>query len=203
MKYLLWVAPLFIVPLSYFFYRYMPLRKFRYYFYLLVLLTAFFLNLFQISFWNELFDTVEFIVVNFIFAEFFWNLLRMKARKLFRVLFVIALCLFAFGLRHWIMAGPDHATELWKPVTASTYRCGQVNYAVREHNRFAGDHPVRLLVLARQVGNMPFEKQISIYHTPKGFGDAKFSYQWSKTDQGVRLDLHAAGYHLWTMGEGF
>ena len=203
MKYLLWSIPLFIVPVSYVFYRYVPLRKARYCFYAGALIAAFFLNLFRISFWNELFDTVEFIFVNFICAEFFWNLLRVKSRKLFRVFLVIALCLFGIGLKRWIVAGPNHARELWKPHTASTYHRGNDNYAVREHELFTIVHPARLLVLSKQLGILPFEKQISSYHTPGGFGYADFTYKWSETNQGVRCDLHTAGYRLWTMGEGF
>lgn len=202
-KLLVWLVPLFVIPVSYAFYRYVPLRKARYYFYIVVLIAAFFLNLFQISFWNELFDTVEFIFVNFICAEFFWNLLRVKNRKLFRVFLVFALCLYGFGLNRWIVAGPNHAWELWKPRTASVYHRGSDNYAVREHVLFTVVHPARLLVLSKQLGTLPFEKQISRYRTPGGFGYADFTYKWSETSQGVRLDLHTAGYRLWTMGEGF
>jgi hypothetical protein len=202
-KLLLWLVPLSVVPASYVVYRYCPLRKARYYFYAVVLIAAFFLNLFRISFWNELFDTVEFVSINFICAEFFWNLLRVKSRKLFRVFLVMALCLFGIGLKRWIVAGPNHARELWKPCTASTYHRGSDNYAVREHELFTIFHPARLLVLSKQMGILPFEKQIGSYRTPKGYGYADFTYKWSETSQGVRLDLHTAGYRLWTMGEGF
>ena len=55
-KILLWLVPLLVIPVSYVFCRYVPLRKARYYLYAVVLIAAFFLNLFQISFWNELFE---------------------------------------------------------------------------------------------------------------------------------------------------
>jgi len=200
---LLWLVPAFVVPVSYLFYRYLPFRKVRYLIYSLLLIAAFFLNLFQISFWNELFDTVEFILINFIVAEFIWNLLKIKRPKIFIVLFLIALCLYGFELKRWMIAGPDHAAILWKPLTASTYRRDAVDYAVREYELFKRGHQVSVLVLSKRTGALLFEKQIGSYRTPEGFGDAEFSYQWSRTDQGIRLDLYAAGYRLWTMGEGF
>ncbi len=202
-KILLWLVPLLVIPVSYVFCRYVPLRKARYYLYAVVLIAAFFLNLFQISFWNELFDAIEFILINFICMEFFWNLLRVKSRKLFCVFLAVALCIYGFELRRWIIAGPNHARELWKPFTASIYHRGNVEYAVREHDLFNMVHPARLLVLSKKLGGLPFEKQISSYRTPEGFGYADFTYKWSETGQGVRLDLHTAGYRLWTMGEGF
>jgi len=198
-KLLLWIVPLLIIPVSYVLCRYVPLRKARYYVYAAVLIAAFFLNLFLISFWNELFDTVEFILVNFICAEFFWNLLRMKKRRFFRALFIIALCAYGFELRHWIIAGPNNAQELWKPVTAGVYQCGDIQYAVREHGLFPS---ARLLVLSRRIGRLPFEKTIGAFRTPEGFKYADFTYSWSTTCQGVRLDISTADYRR-TMGEGF
>lgn len=206
-NFLLWIVPLLIIPVSFVLYRYVPLRKARYYSYAVILITAFFLNLFQISFWNELIDTIEFILVNFICAEFFWNFLRLKKPRpkgrLFRVLFIVALCVYGFELRHWIIAGPNNAPELWKPVAAGVYRRGGIQYAVREHGLFGSVPPARLLVLTRRIGSLPFEKTIGAYRTPEGFRYADFTYSWSTTSQGVRLDISTAGYRLWTMGEGF
>ncbi|MGA2507090.1 MAG: hypothetical protein ABSF80_06420 [Chitinispirillaceae bacterium] len=201
-KFLLWLAPFLIVPASYLFFRYVPFRRPRYCFYGLILVAAFFLNLFLISFWNEILDTIEFLVINFICAEFFWNALRMKRRKFFRILFTAALCLYGFELRSWIAGGPNHAWELWKPYTAGTYRCGSGLYAVRERSLFAA-HQARLLVLTKKTGILPFEKQIGTYRTPEGFKYTDFIYTWSETAQGVRLDISTVGYKLWTLGEGF
>jgi hypothetical protein len=200
---LLWLVPLFVLPAGYFFYRYVSLRKTRYCFYAAVLVTAFFLNLFEISFWNEIWDTALVLLINFICAEFFLNLLRLKKKKLFLVLFAVALCLYAFEFKRWIIAGPQHAAELWKPYVASTYRCGKTTYAIKEHDLFDSSRPARLLVLTRQIGSWPFETTISTYRTPEGFRYTDFIYTWSGTDQGVRLDISTVGYKLWTMGEGF
>jgi hypothetical protein len=200
---LLWLVPLFVIPLSYCFYRYVPFRKGRYCSYALLLIAAFFLNLFQISFWNEHFDTIELLIVNFVIAEFFWNLRRINRRRFFLAVLIIVLCLYAVEFKRWAIAGPGHSAELWAPAIASTYCRDDVRYAVREHDSFNRKHPVRQLVLTRKLGRLPFEKQVGVYRTPEGFRYTDFTYRWSKKEQGVRLDIAAVGYKLWTMGEGF
>jgi len=203
LKFFLWSVPLLVIPASYVSWRYLPFRRTRWCLYAVALVAAFFLNLFHVSFWNELFDAVELMAINFIVAELFWNLLNVKKRKLFRIVFIIALCAYGFELRHWFAAGPNHAAELWKLPAASTWRRGSDSYAVREYVLYASHRPARSIVLWKRMGKWPFEKQIKSYRTPAGFGDAVIVYQWSETSDGVRLDLHAAGYNLWTMGEGF
>lgn len=203
LKFFLWSVPLLVIPASYLSWRYLPFRKVRWCFYALILIAAFILNFMQVSFWNGLFDAVELMLVNFICAEFFWNLLKVKNRQLFRVVFLIALCAYGFEFRHWLAAGPNHAAKLWDPPAADTFRRGSDSYAVREYVLYASIIPARSVVLWKRLGKWPFEKQIKSYRTPAGFGDAVISYQWSETSDGVRLDLHAAGYRLWTMGEGF
>ena len=202
-KLLLWSIPLALVPASWVFYRYVPFRRVRWWCYAAVLAGAFALNLPRISFWNEFLDAVELMCVNFILAEYFWILLKVKNRRFFMVLLVIALCGYGFELRHWFAAGPGHALELWNTPAASTYRHGGNVYAVREYGLYASAQPARSIVLWKKLGKWPFERQIKSYRTPAGFGDVAITYQWSETNEGVRLDLHAAGYRLWTMGEGF
>jgi hypothetical protein len=202
-KLLLWSIPLMIVPASYVSFRYVPFRKVRWRCYAAVLAGAFVLNLPGISFWNEFFDAVELVCVNFILAEYFWILLKVKNRRLFRVLLLAALCAYGVEFRHWLAAGPGHALELWNAPAASTYRRGNDVYAVREYGLYASVRPARSIVLWKKLGAWPFEKQIKSYRTPAGFGDIGITYRWSETNEGVRLDIHAAGYRLWTMGEGF
>lgn len=202
-KYALWSIPFLIIPVSYIFFRYVPLRKIRYCCYCIVLVAAFFLNLFRVSFHNEIFDTVLVMAVNLIFAEFFWNLLRLKSPKMFRILLAVALLAYCVEFRQWLIAGPNHGWELWKPYTASTFRRGEVHYSIKERDLFDVFRPARLMVLSRQAAVPFLEKELSTYRTPQGFRYTDFTYKWSITPQGVRLDLATAGYTLWTMGEGF
>jgi hypothetical protein len=202
-KFLLWSVPLLVIPAGYLCWRYVPLRKFRYCLYALVLIAAFALNLFQVSFRDHIFDAVELMAVNFICAEFFWRFFKVKSKKIFMTLSIIALCAYGFGFRHWLAAGPGHAVELWKALPAGTYNRGSDVYAVTERVLYASVWPAREIVLSKRFGTWPFEKQMKTYRTPRGFGSIVITYSWSETDEGIRLDIHAAGKRLWTMGEGF
>jgi hypothetical protein len=200
-----WAVPFFLIPIAYLFYRFLPLRKVRYIGYAILLIAAFFLDLFRLSFHKDIFDTVLRLGVTFILAEFFWNLLRLKKMKLFSVLAVIALGLFALEFKQWMAGGPAHGRELWSEKVASTYRTETAFYYLKDREIFEPGHPGRELILSRQVGSSPFERKISRYPTPKGFKETDFLYAWSTTPQGVRLDLHVPGFdrQIWTMGEGF
>jgi hypothetical protein len=203
MKFLLWSVPLLVIPAGCLCSRYVPLRKFRYWLYALVLIAAFVLNLAQVSFRDHVFDTVELMAVSFICAEWFWRFFKVKDKKIFRTLFVLALCVYLFGFRHWLAAGPGHAVELWKALPAGVYNRGGDVYAVRERVLHASLWPAREIVLSKRFGTSPFEKQMKSYRTPRGFGSVVVTYVWSETPEGILLDIHAAGRRLWTMGEGF
>ena len=204
MNYLLWSIPLLIIPASLLSFRFLPFPGARRYCYGGVLAVAFFLNFFRVSFWNETVDTIELLCVNFILAEFFWMFfLKVKNRRIFTALFVIALCAYGFEFRHWLAAGTAHARELWSTPAASAYTRGRDRYVVREHVLYAAERPSRQIILSKRLGGWLLEKQIKSYRTPRGFGNVGITYTWSETGEGVRLDLHAAGYKLWTMGEGY
>ncbi len=202
---LLWAAPFLIIPVSFLFFRFLPLRKVRYLSYAVILVAAFFLNLFRFTFHNDVFDTLLSLVINFIAAEFFWNLLRLKKTKVFIPLLILALGLYGLQFKRWMVSGPGHGYELWKDAVATTYRAKSAVYSLKERNLFEARHPGRLLILSKQIGASPFEREVSRYRTPLGFKETDFLYVWSTTPQGVRLDLHVPGFdrQIWTMGEGF
>lgn len=188
-KLLLWSVPLLIIPASYIMYRSMPFRRPRYYLYAIVLAIAFFLNLFHVSFINDLVDKTEYFLVYFIVAEFFWFSLRIKKKKVFLVVLFCALGVYGFQHWRWIAAGPVNGLKLWKPDVASIYRRGEVGYRIKDQDLFDRIHPVRVLTLCKQLGRLPFEKQVGFFRTPDGYAQAQFFYKWSDTNQGVRLDI--------------
>jgi len=199
----LWSLPLLIIPASLIVSRYFPFRKLRYGCYALVLAAAFVFNLFNASFWNEIADTGMILLVNFIFADFFWNILAIKNRRI--VLSFIIIGAVAFGTIHfrWIVSGPSQVEKFINPGPVSLFTIEGIQYAVKERNLFYLGKPARILTLARKFKEWPFEKEIHSYRTPDGFYGTNFTYKWSETDQGARVDLRTAGYTLWTMGEGF
>lgn len=203
MKVLLWSIPFLVIPASFVFWKYFPFRKARWCLYAVVLIAAFFMNLSHVSFRNELFDVAGWIGVNFILAEFFWNLLKVKNRNLFMIVFILALCAYGFEFRHWFAAGTENVYRLWAPQAAGTYRRGSSSYTVREYVLYCSVRPTRSIVLSKQLGKTLFEKQMKRYRTPRGYGGVAITYRWSDTPEGIRLDIYAAGRRIWTMGEGF
>jgi hypothetical protein len=202
--YLIWCAPLIIISLAYFFHRFLPFRRVRYCFYAVFLITAFLLNLFHVSFWYDPADMFWYFAVNFILVELFWNVLRIKKRKLVLSFCVIGFCVFSAIHWRWIAAGPVNAPKLWDLRTLETFQHETMGeYAINEQELFYTRYPCKLLHLSRRLGASPLEKHINFYRTPEGFSRTPFKFKWSETDLGVRLDLRTAGYTLWTMGEGF
>lgn len=205
LSFLLWSAPLLVIPLSYCSFRFVPFLKIRYCLYAIVLLTGFLFNLLQLSFSNDRLDTLFTLGINFILAEFLWNILRLKKKRLFAVALLIVLCVIGIGYRKWLTAGPEHGRELWKAEIAATYCQGNVVYTLKDRDLFDKAHPARLLVLSKKVGRWPVEKFIEKCRTPDGFKYTDFIYKWSKTSVGVRVDLWAPGFapQIQTMGQGF
>jgi hypothetical protein len=194
----LWSLPLLIIPVSLIVSRYFPFKKLRYGCYAVILAAAFVFNLFNASFWNEIADTSMHLLITFIFADFFWNVLRIKNRRI--VLSFIVMGAIVFGIIHfrWIVSGPLQVDKFINPGPVSLFTREGV-----EQNLFYLGKPARILTLARKFEKWPFEKEIHSYRTPDGFYGTNFTYKWSETDQGARVDLRTAGYTLWTMGEGF
>jgi hypothetical protein len=199
----LWSLPLLIIPASLIVSRYFPFRKLRYGCYAVVLAAAFVCNLFRASFWSEIADTSLFLLINFIFADFFWNILQIKNRRI--VLSFIIIGAVAFGAIHfrWIVSGPSPVEKFINPGPVSLFTREGIRYAIKERDLFYLKKPARIYTLARKFEKWPLEKEIHSYRTPDGFYGTNFTYKWSETDQGARVDLRTAGYTLWTMGEGF
>ena len=198
----LWSVPFLLIPLSYVFYRVVPLRKIRYYSYLIILVAAFFLSLFHLTFHNDMVDTGEIFLINFILWEFFWFVGRVVKGKFFFVVLLLVLGLYGLENQRWIVAGSANASKLWKPVIATSYNHNNVWYFVKEKDCFNSKRPARLLTLTRKVKFPGLEKQIYTYRTPKGYYLEPFSYKWSD-EPGVHLEIKHGDRTLWTMGEGF
>lgn len=200
---LLWLFPLLILPVSWLFYKFVPLRKVRYILYALILAAAFTLDLYTISFRSGCVDTGITMLVSFIIGEYFWNIGSIAKGKIFKFLLIIALC--SYGAYHWrwIIAGPIHGRQLWEPVLLSTFKPERSEYRVVDCNLFDPLHPARDIKLLKQIGSLPIEKLIKAYRTPQGYYLTSYTCKWSITPVGVRVELYDKGRKEWTLGEGF
>ena len=124
-QFALWSLPLLIIPVSFIVSRYFPFRKLRYGCYAVILAAAFVFNLFHASFWNEIADTGMILLINFIFADFFWNILAIKNRRI--MLSFIAIGAVAFGIIHfrWIVSGPSRSPIRHRAVLQPAQPVGQ------------------------------------------------------------------------------
>jgi hypothetical protein len=200
---LLWLTPFLILPVSWLFYKFVPLRKARYILYAVILAAAFTLDLYSVSFRRGMVDTGVRMMVCFIVAEYFWNIGRIAKGNIFASLLIIALCSYGAYYWRWFAAGPQHASQLWKPAIVSTFTTDRAEYRVVDCDLFNPLHPARDIKLLKQIGSFPVEKLIKAYRTPQGYYLTPFSCKWSITPVGVKVDLYDDDRKEWTLGEGF
>ena len=76
MNFLLWTLPFLVLLLSFLSFRVDLLKPLRYKIYILILFIAFVLDLTHMSFTNDVFDTIRFLLVTFILVIFYGMLLE-------------------------------------------------------------------------------------------------------------------------------
>jgi hypothetical protein len=202
----IWASPLLLPPISFFLTRLKTLRTPRNYLYVIIIFGAFFLNLTGRSFKNDYIDKALYLSVALILLEIFWLLfydLRQKRKVLFRIFSTIALILFITGFWKWLSVGPTHFERFWITGISGVFQNKSVNYYIKEYDNCSFIHPTRLIALSKSVKWSPLEKKVNSYQTPEGYYNTPFDYKWSKTYQGIRVDIKDKSDTLWTLGEGF
>ncbi|HMA64419.1 MAG TPA: hypothetical protein VKO63_04455, partial [Chitinispirillaceae bacterium] len=64
--------------------------------------------------------------------------------------------------------------------------------------------PVSRIIRLYKVKKVPMiEERIREYKVPDGYQSSEFTFGWSNTANGVRLDLISGKDTIWTLGEGF
>ena len=109
---IVWSIPLLIIPVSLVVSRGLPFRTLRYSLYALFLVVSFILNLFQISFWNETADTAAVFLLNFFLADIFWNILKIKNRRVVTTSLVAGALFFGVANFQWFAAGPSRVMKI-------------------------------------------------------------------------------------------
>ena len=202
----LWASPVLLLPAGFYLSRLKLLRTQRNYLYAIIIFGAFFLNLTGISFKNDYLDKALYLSVALILLEIFWLLfydIRQRRKILFRFFSIIALALFITGFWKWFSVGPTNFERFWATGICGVFQNKSASYSIKESDNCSIFHPARLIDLTKSVKWSPFEKRINSYQTPEGYYNTPFDYQWSKTYQGVRVDIKDKADTLWTLGEGF
>lgn len=200
----IWIAPLALLPLSYLSYRFVPFRAQRMAFYLLVLTVAIFFDILRISFRPDMLDVVASLLLIFMVLEPCWLLERFSSGKPLAIVLGIVILVIGYINWEWIGAGPRGIRRFWAASVAGTHVTDDTHYAVKDFDCPRCHHPYRVFRLVTYTPHIPLEKTIKPYEPPTGYAGTPFTFQWSPTPRGIRLDLMPEGdYVLWTMGEGF
>ncbi len=204
MNLFLWFLPLLALLLSFISFKLNILKGVRYKFYTLVLFIVFLFDLMHFSFSNDIIDTVRFLLVTFIIADILWNVTRMR-KVFFRSAAVISgLVVFSWVYLSWAVDGPNKVFDHWKDKTISSYTNHKNRQYVLKEKFETGARSVKRIFTLFKVKKVNIlEEEVRTYTIPEGYVNAEFSYKWSNTDNGVRLDLINGRDTIWTLGEGF
>ena len=200
----IWIAPLALPPLSYLSYRFVPFRAQRMCAYLLVLTVAIFFDILRISFRPDVLDVVASLAMIFMALELCRLLNRFAAKKPVAIVLGIVIAVTGLINREWIRAGPRGIGRFWAAEVADTYQTDDSNYAIKDFACPGCSPAYRVFRLVGYKPHVPLERTIKSYEPPGGYAATPFTFRWSPTADGVRLDLLPEGdYVLRTMGEGF
>jgi hypothetical protein len=204
MNFLLWTLPFLVLMLSFLSFRVDLLKSLRYKIYILILFIAFILDLTHMSFINDVFDTIRFLLVTFILGDFLWNVTRIrkpKVRVIFTMLGIISFC---WVYMSWTIDGPRKNSNHWRDKLVQTYTNHKNRvYVLKERVEYSTKPVTRKLAIFKIKKFDLIEQQVREYKIPEGYENSVFRYGWSNTANGVRLDLINGKDTIWTLGEGF
>lgn len=202
----MWASPILLLPASFILSKLKIFRTQRNYLYAIIIFGAFFLNLTGRSFKNDYLDKALYLCVALVLLEIFWIIfydMRQRRKVLFAFFSIFTMVLFIAGFWNWFSVGPKHFERFWNTGMSGTFINKAVTYTVKEYDNCSLTHPTRLIALNKSVKWSPFEKKVNSYQTPEAYYNTPFDYKWSKTHQGIRVDIKDKSDTLWTLGEGF
>jgi hypothetical protein len=204
MNFLLWTLPFLVLMLSFLSFRVDLLKSLRYKIYILILFIAFILDLTHMSFTNDVFDTIRFLLVTFILGDFLWNVTRIRKPRLKIVFTILGLVSFCWVYMGWTIDGPQKNSDHWRDKLVQTYTNHKNRvYVLKERIKYSTKPVTRILTIYKIKKLNLIEQQVREYKIPEGYENSEFRYGWSNTANGVRLDLINGKDTIWTLGEGF
>jgi hypothetical protein len=204
MNFLLWTLPFLVLLLSFLSFRADILKPLRYKIYVFILFIAFLLDLTHISFVNDVFDTIRFLLVTFILGDFLWNVTKIRKTKTRAVFTTLGLISFCWVYMSWTIDGPRKNINHWSDKVVQTYTNHKNRlYVLKERIEYSTRPVTRVLTISKIKKINMLEQQVREYKVPEGYENSEFRYGWSNTVNGVRLDLINGKDTIWTLGEGF
>jgi len=200
MTFVVWLLPFLVLAAGYVSNKVNYLKPVRNKLYIFILFCAFLLDLTSLSFVNGYIDTVRYLIVTFILCDIGFSILRIKKVVIKAILVILGATLFLYTFSGWIFDGPSKVMEHCLNKQLDTYVNSKQNtYFVRQHVNYLLKRRTMSLYRVKQVPVM--EQRIRDYKVPSGYLSSEFTFGWSNTANGVRLDLISGKDTLWTLGE--
>ena len=201
---LLWLTPFFMLGAGFLTSMVSRFRLNRYGIYALILFVAFLFDLQSKSFYNDKYDLIFAQLVVWVFADFFWRIIRRKNRYLRIGGFVVGLLLFSWNYHEWILVGPKSLNRLWNAQVLTEKNEKNTIYYVKRRCpiRFRGNSSCNL-VLLKKVQPTFIEQRIDLYQMPEGYEKADINFQWQRIEELVTVQIIGDHDTLWTLTEKF
>jgi hypothetical protein len=202
MNVVVWLLPFLVLVLGYFSNKVNFFKPVRIKLYGVILFCAFLCDLMSLSFVNGYADTIRYFVVTFILCDIGFSILRIKKVILKTILLILGSTAFIYAFSGWILDGPSKVNDHFVEKQLTTYVNDKHHtYAVRQHVNYLLKSRSMSLYRVKKVAIM--EERVRAYKVPSGYLSSEFTFRWSNTAKGVRLDLISGKDTLWTLGEGF
>lgn len=200
-SYIVWLFPLLILPVGFVLFKFVPFKRVRFFIYALILVAAFFFDLFKVSFRSGIFDNILFFSVLLIVTEFVWGIAaKFKKRIISGIVLALYLPVFLFLNSAWLRADTENI-DMRRNSVVDSHECSFAEYSLEKRlSRDLFDSSY-VYTLNRFIPGTPLEEQIDTYTTQEGYFRAQFDYVWNCVDDGVKLDLVVGKDILWSLGE--
>jgi hypothetical protein len=201
---LLWMTPFFMLGIGFLTSMVKRFRLTRYGIYCIILLIAFLFDLQSKSFCNDKFDLVFTQFVVWVFADFFWRIIRRKNRVVRIIGLTAGLLLFFWNYHEWIFVGPVSLNRLWNAqVVAEKSAKKTVYYVKRRCQARFRKEPVCNLVFLKQVTPAFLEQRIDLFTIPEGYETAQLTFIWQQVEELQTVQVVGNSDTLWTLTEKF
>ena len=199
-----WFTPFFMMAAGFLTSMLTRFRLTRYGVYLAILFIAFLFDLQSKSFYNDKLDLVFMQFLVWVFADFFWRVVRRKNRVLRIAGLLMGLLLFLWNYHVWILVGPASLNRLWNARVLTEMHAKKTVYYVKKRC------PVRFrnstasnLVLLKRVHPRFLEQRIDLYRIPEGYEGAELSFVWQRVEELETVQVIGNRDTLWTLSEKF
>jgi len=195
-----WFLILAVISLGFIVDRFAPYKRWRYLFYVALLLTMFILDLNKASFRSDAVNAVMYLLVMVIIVEVVLICVRKKSRLLLGGALVLFVPVFLYVYAALLLIVPLPCHDRSAGVVGTYEACGGKRYVLTKRLSFDPLKPARVYGLNREIRHTPLKKQVDKFSAPKGYIEAEFSPLWSCLSDGrAKAELVVDGYTLWTL----